>query len=809
MNALALIRNLFILVVVAMLLTTLTKHVPVSASNLPLASNATHPDDWQELNNTRYSYTLWYPASGVAKLHEPEGILQISLGNTNGSFSIQVFNNPENTPVEDWLTQKYKEQLLPTPTQPNKMYVSQQIGYSYSSFAGDHWNRHVVIAQNSRFYEILFPEKDLNEQVYLQILATFQVATPVNTVDSGFELMGIKSGAINLVEVIPDLQVPLFSQEDRTWGGDRLGTCATTIAYAGCAITSLAMISNYYQPGFTNPRQMNSCLSNTGGYLDGCSVYWSNNCMPSGVSYTGSGDIDNELRNQRPVIVGIDGGNHWVVVIGKRSDGRYNINNPSSYSTSSLGTSVLDPGRISYTRLYNGPSLNQPPYKPSLVSPAEDSASSSTSVILSWKDNGDPDPNDTYRNYDGEVYLNGTKVADVGLTTGTSWTLNNLSSGTYEWRMRAGDGKAPSDWAGPWHFTVDTVAPTGSFTLNYGWATTNSVSVPLDLTATDQHSGVQDVRVGSTCSTLGAWQPFQPRIWWQFAGQHGDTVRVCAQFRDRAGNMSLTTEQSTRLDFYPARSASASYRLHSDVSAISGEPHQSSSYRLNSTAGQTLASGSYATSSGYRAALGFWPRLSLTQTTYYTITGRVTDSSNIGLAGVVVTDGTRNATTDASGNYTLSGVPAGIYTFTPTKSGYTFIPVSITISGTVTGQNFIGTLTATPPTTIPPTMTATQTATAVAVTTTPTATATRTTTTATVTLTATVSNLPGSTTTPTATAAAATPTATVGSTTTPTASRTATTTPTPTVGSTTMPTASRTATAIVRMNIVYLPLVVR
>ena len=259
---------------------------------------------------------------------------------------------------------------------------------------------------------------------------------------------------------------------------------------------------------------------------------------------------------------------------------------------------------------------NQPPNKPSLVAPANGSAINSTSVTLTWSDNGDPDnkPN-AYRDYYTELYLNGTLMSQQNWSTPTSWTISNLSAGTYEWRVKSGDGVLPSGWAGPWRFTVDTTPPTGSFMLNYGWATANSVSVPLDLTASDQLSGVQDVRLGSTCTTLGAWQPFQSRLWWQFAGQHGDTVRVCAQFRDRAGNLSQTIEQSIGLDFYPAQPASASYRLRSEVSASSGEPHQSSSYRLNSTAGQTLASGSYASGSGYRAALGFWPRSIQTSST--------------------------------------------------------------------------------------------------------------------------------------------------------------------------------------------------
>ncbi|NTW00032.1 MAG: hypothetical protein HGA19_01865 [Oscillochloris sp.] len=618
------IRNTFAVVVVAMLLALLSGQTPTTAaySRLGLnihqaqSSNSVYatldeevfaPDGWQELITTKYNYTLWYPPLAEAKLYEPESIVRVKLD--DDTFSVQA-SDDEDLSIEEWLKRKYKEQLLPTPTEPKKILVGEQVGYSYSSFAGDHWNHHIIIAQDSRIYEIFFPEGGVNEQVFLQMLSTFQVRVPGNVVDTGFELINFNSGRASLSEVIPDLDVPLLSQEDGTWGGDQLGTCATTIARAGCAITSLAMISNYYQSGFTNPRQINSCLRNTGGYADGCNVYWSNRCMPSGVSYAGTGDIDNELRNHRPVVVAIDGGNHWVVVIGKRSDGRYTINNPSSYSTSSLGTSVLDPGRISDTRLYNGFIPNQPPNKPSLSIPPDGSTLSSSSIKLEWQDNGDPDNQPrTYRDYFVEVYRDGTKVTESNWITGTSWTVTNLSIGNYEWRIKSGDGVASSDWSDWWDFTVDTVAPTGSVTLNYGWQIANSVSVPLDLTASDQHSGVQDVRVGATCSNLGVWQPLQSRLWWQLTGQHGSTAHVCVQFRDRAGNTSQTIERSIRLNFYPAQQVSANYRLRSDVVGISGQSHQSSSYRLDSTAGQTLASGSYAKSSNYRATLGFWPRV--------------------------------------------------------------------------------------------------------------------------------------------------------------------------------------------------------
>jgi len=75
----------------------------------------------------------------------------------------------------------------------------------------------------------------------------------------------------------------------------------------------------------------------------------------------------------------------------------------------------------------------------------------------------------------------------------------------------------------------------------------------------------------------------------------------------------------------------------------------------------------------------------------HSISGTVT-LSGTGLSGVTVSDGTRTATTDGSGAYTITSVPdLATYTVTPSLTGYTFSPAnqSVTLSGSdVTGKNF-------------------------------------------------------------------------------------------------------------------------
>lgn len=70
--------------------------------------------------------------------------------------------------------------------------------------------------------------------------------------------------------------------------------------------------------------------------------------------------------------------------------------------------------------------------------------------------------------------------------------------------------------------------------------------------------------------------------------------------------------------------------------------------------------------------------------------GTYSISGNVGTSGATVTAGSASTTSDASGNYTISGLAAGTYTVTPSKSGCTFTPTSrsVTVGPNATGINF-------------------------------------------------------------------------------------------------------------------------
>jgi serine protease len=62
----------------------------------------------------------------------------------------------------------------------------------------------------------------------------------------------------------------------------------------------------------------------------------------------------------------------------------------------------------------------------------------------------------------------------------------------------------------------------------------------------------------------------------------------------------------------------------------------------------------------------------------------------VALAGVTVRSGSASAVTNAAGQYTLSSLPTGALTVTPTLASYTFAPASrtVTLTGAVTGMDF-------------------------------------------------------------------------------------------------------------------------
>ena len=127
--------------------------------------------------------------------------------------------------------------------------------------------------------------------------------------------------------------------------------------------------------------------------------------------------------------------------------------------------------------------------------------------------------------------LNGQPNATI---TGNT-TLPTISDGQHSVVVYANDTFGNMGNSDAIHFTVDTVAPSGSIIINSGDASTTSTSVTLTLTYTDATSGVYQVRF----SNDGVWDteqwesPASTKAWTLTSGDGTKTVYY--QIKDNAG----------------------------------------------------------------------------------------------------------------------------------------------------------------------------------------------------------------------------------------------------------------------------------
>jgi Bacterial Ig-like domain len=98
-------------------------------------------------------------------------------------------------------------------------------------------------------------------------------------------------------------------------------------------------------------------------------------------------------------------------------------------------------------------------------------------------------------------------------------------------------------------FTVDTLAPTGTVTIQNGAIQTRTRTVTLTLTASDRApaTGVTAVRISNTASALtsATWTPYAPTTHWTLTSGAG-TKTVYVQYRDASGNPSPVAQDTIR-----------------------------------------------------------------------------------------------------------------------------------------------------------------------------------------------------------------------------------------------------------------------
>ena len=96
----------------------------------------------------------------------------------------------------------------------------------------------------------------------------------------------------------------------------------------------------------------------------------------------------------------------------------------------------------------------------------------------------------------------------------------------------------------------DTTPPTGTITINNGAAQTNTTSVTLTLSATDNSGTVSQMQFSNNRTTYSTAEAYATSKTWTLASGDG-TKTVYAKFKDAAGNWSTAASDTIALDTTP------------------------------------------------------------------------------------------------------------------------------------------------------------------------------------------------------------------------------------------------------------------
>lgn len=93
------------------------------------------------------------------------------------------------------------------------------------------------------------------------------------------------------------------------------------------------------------------------------------------------------------------------------------------------------------------------------------------------------------------------------------------------------------------NFIIDKTAPSGSFTINNGAATSSSTQVTLSIAATDNLGQIQ-MRIANDNEAWSNWQPYTSTLNWTLPNGNGQK-KVLLELRDEAGNVGMASASIT------------------------------------------------------------------------------------------------------------------------------------------------------------------------------------------------------------------------------------------------------------------------
>ncbi len=179
----------------------------------------------------------------------------------------------------------------------------------------------------------------------------------------------------------------------------------------------------------------------------------------------------------------------------------------------------------------------------SINSGAASTTSTSVTLTLSCSDSGSSCSQMQFSND------NSTYSAFEAYATSKSWTLTS-GDGTKTVYVKYKD--AVGNVSAAFNDTItlstpDTVAPTGTVSINSGAASTNSTSATLTLTCSDSASGCSQMQFSNDNSTYSTLETYATSKSWTLSAGDG-TKTVYVKYKDAAGNISAAFNDTITLD---------------------------------------------------------------------------------------------------------------------------------------------------------------------------------------------------------------------------------------------------------------------
>ena len=268
------------------------------------------------------------------------------------------------------------------------------------------------------------------------------------------------------------------------------------------------------------------------------------------------------------------------------------------------------------------------------------------------------------------VIIDGIDRTDIDFTATASTIPTYTISGTVNGAVISGvtitlagtsSGSALTDASG--HYSFSGLA-NGSYTITP--SKTGYTFSPTTVSVTVNNADMTGQSFTATAITTPTYT-ISGRV-------SGDVVSGVTITLTGTGSSSLTTDSSGNYSFSGA--ANGSYTITPSMSGYTFSPASIS----------IMVNNANVTGKNFTAA-------AITTATYIiagTVSGDVKAGVTINLSGAKAA----STTTDSIGNYSFSGISNGIHTITPSKTGYTFSPASISVSvynANILGQNFIST----------------------------------------------------------------------------------------------------------------------